>query len=105
MENEQKSQNAENDVVDIEEYAREGKEVPEGKRYGIRIDKDKYVVTHATITGKEILALAGKTPETHNLYQHSRGGQSKVVGAEETVNLTEKGVERFTTMKRANTEG
>lgn len=99
------NQKAPDDVIDVEELARAGKPVPKGKKYRIRIDKEKYVVENATLTGREILKLAGKTPETHILYLHSRGGQSRVIGADEMVDLTTPGVERFTTMKRENTEG
>jgi hypothetical protein len=95
----------EDEIIDIEEFARAGKPVPKGKKYRIRIDKEKYVVDKSTLTGLEILALAGKTPDQYNLYQHFHGAQTKPVKPEEPVDLTASGVERFTTMKRENTEG
>lgn len=104
MTNEKKN-DVELEIVEIEELARAGKEVPEGKRYRIRIDKEKYVIDKAKMTGREILDLAGKTPEAYHLYLHSRGGQSKIVQADDVVDLRAPGVERFTTVKKVNTEG
>lgn len=93
------------EVIDVEAYAKAGKKVQPGKRYQIRVDKERIVVDTATITGRQILAEVGKTHETHNLYQHIRGGQTKTIGARAVVDLTEPGVERFTTMKIENQEG
>ena len=53
----------ETDVIDVEIHAREGKAVPKAKSYRIRIDKEFKVIHQEKITGKEILALVGKTPE------------------------------------------
>jgi len=104
MEN-QGAKHIEEDVIDIEEFARAGKPVPKGKRYRIRIDKEMFVVSQSTITGKELLALVGKTAEKYNVYLHVRGGQTKLIKPDEKVDLTAPGVERFTTMKIENTEG
>ncbi|HQU90646.1 MAG TPA: multiubiquitin domain-containing protein [Pyrinomonadaceae bacterium] len=93
------------EVIDIEEYSKAGKKVPPGRKYKIRIDKDNYTVDPAVMTGRQILAIAGKKPEEYNLYQHVRGSQTKTIEADEKVDLTKPGVERFTTLKRANTEG
>lgn len=93
------------EVIDIEVYSKAGKSVPPGRTYRIRIDKENYTVRQSVITGREILALAGRTPEEYNLYQHIRGSQTKTIDAGENVDLTTPGVERFTTMRRANTEG
>lgn len=104
MEN-QSAKHIEEDVIDVEEFARAGKPVPKGKRYRIRIDKEKFVVSQPTITGKELLSLVGKTPDKYNVYLHVHGGQTKLIKPDEKVDLTAPGVERFTTMKIENTEG
>ncbi len=101
----QKKIDDEVEVIDIEDFAREGKPVPKGKRYRIRIDKEKFVVSQPTITGKELLSLVGKTPDKYNVYLHVHGGQTKLIKPDEKVDLTAPGVERFTTMKIENTEG
>lgn len=105
MESQNEIRSSETEVIDVEEFARAGKPVPKSKHYRIRVDKDVFVVDTATITGREILALVGKTPDKYNLYQHIRGGQTKLVQPDESVDLTAPGVERFTTMKIENTEG
>jgi hypothetical protein len=98
-------QNVDIEVFDIEEYATAGKHIPKEKHYRIRIDKEKFVVRHGSITGREILALVAKTPDKYNLYQHFHRAQTKVVQHDEHVDLTSPGVERFSTMKIENTEG
>ncbi|MEQ1603421.1 MAG: multiubiquitin domain-containing protein [Pyrinomonadaceae bacterium] len=104
MNNENKKQD-EIEVIDIEEFAKAGKAVPKGKKYRIRVDKERFTVDSSRIKGKDILALVGKTPEKYNLYQHIRGERPKLIAADQTVDLTDAGVERFSTMKIENTEG
>lgn len=91
--------------VEIEEFAKKGKPVPPAKRYIIRIDKERKVVETPTITGRQILALVGKTPEKFKLYQHKHGHQPILIGPDEVVDLRSPGVERFTTMPKDTTEG
>ena len=69
------------------------------------MDKQRVVVTKPTITGREILAEVGKTPEGFKLYQHKCGHQPIQIGPNEVVNLREPGVERFSTMPKDTTEG
>jgi hypothetical protein len=93
-------------IVELDVYAREhGKEAPKAKQYAFRVDKLRIVVSTPTITGTQILAEAGKTPETFKLYQHKRGHQPIPIGPNDIVNLREPGVERFTTMPKDTTEG
>ena len=105
MSNENKKENSAEELIDIEEFAKAGKPVPPGKKYRIRVDKENFTVDTSTIKGREILGLVGKSPDKYNLYQHIRGEKPKLVGADETVDLTAPGVERFSTMKIENTEG
>lgn len=100
-----KQDSGESEIIDIEEFAREGKTVPPGKRYRIRVDKDSFEVDSAVITGAQILDLVHKTADKYNLYQHVHGGQTKGIGPNDSVDLTAPGVERFSTMKIENTEG
>jgi len=93
------------DEVEIEELARRGERPPRAKRYVIRVDKEKYTVHSPTITGAQILALAGKTPDKFKLYQHKRGQQPALIGPTDVVDLREPGLERFTTMPKDTTEG
>jgi hypothetical protein len=93
------------DAVDVEEHVKAGRKPPHAKRYMIRIDKLKYTVDVPKMTGREILALAGKTPETYLLHQILKGGQPEKVGPNEVVDFRESGVEKFRTLPRDQTEG
>lgn len=91
--------------VDLEEYAKAGKPVPPARRYRLRIDKELRVTENPTPTGREILALVGKTPEGYVLSMKLRGGHAKPIGADEHVDLRQPGIERFMTIPRDATEG
>ncbi|CAN5667181.1 hypothetical protein BH24ACI3_BH24ACI3_03940 [soil metagenome] len=93
------------EVIDVEEFAKAGNPVPSEKTYKIRIDKTNYTVKKTILNGREILALAGLTPEKYQLNQHVRGGQTIPIGADQEVDLTQPGVERFSILKIENTEG
>jgi Prokaryotic E2 family E/Multiubiquitin len=94
------------EIVELEEHARtHAGEAPHAKHYAFRVDKQRVVVDHPEITGKEILASVGKTPEQFKLYQHKRGHQPIRIEPDEIVNLRAPGVERFTTMPKDTTEG
>lgn len=93
-------------IIDIEEYGKSGTHIPNGKRYQIRIDKEKYVSDHSEITGKQLLELAGKAPvERYALYQKLRGGQTVKIEQTTVVDLCTPGVERFMTIPLDSTEG
>jgi hypothetical protein len=100
---------AEVDEIEIEAFAQKvnGKEKPpKAKKYVIRIDKVKYTVDVPSMTGREILTLAGKTPpEQYKLTEKMHGGAAKTIGLDDRVDFTEPGVERFMTLKRDQTEG
>jgi hypothetical protein len=83
--------------VEIEEFAKREEHVPHAKHYAFRVDKERVVVDTPTITGTEILAKVGKTPEGFKLYQHKRHHQPVLIGPQEVVDLRAHGVERFTT--------
>jgi hypothetical protein len=94
------------EIVELEEHAkRHGTHAPHAKHYAFRVDKTRVVVETPTITGSEILAKVGKTPDKFKLYQHKRGHQPILIGPEQVVNLRDPGVERFTTMPKDTTEG
>lgn len=93
-------------VVDLEEFCKEDKMVPKGKKYQIRIDKEKYVVNSSDITGKQLLALAGKTPtERYAIYQQLKGGKTLKIEETMVIDLCAPGVERFMTLPLDQTEG
>jgi hypothetical protein len=93
------------EIVEVEIFVRAGKEIPHARSYKIRVDRQHYVVHSHTINGRQILALAGKAPETFKLYQHRRGHQPEQIGPDHVVDLRVHCVERFTTMPKDTTEG
>ena len=95
-------------VIDIETFAKEGKEIPTGPkiRYQIRIDGERYLIEKRHPTGRELLIKAGKTPpEGYRLDQKLRGGATKEIKLDQEVDLAAPGVERFITIPRDPTEG
>ena len=94
------------DLVDLEDHAREHDAcAPRARRYRIRIDREKYIVEVPTMTGREILALAGHTPKSHKIYQKRRGCPPDPVGPDEVVDFRARGVERFQTIPIDPREG
>src|SRR5688500_5407137 len=82
--------------VDLEEYAKAGKKPPRARRYRIRVDDKRFVVTQTSMTGREILVLAGRTPpESFILTQKLHGVALHTVGLDEVVDFTKPGIERF----------
>lgn len=94
------------DMVDLEEYAASGRRPPRAKRYRIRIDRERYVVEVPSMTGRELLQLAGKRPvEQWMITQKLHSGEVKKIGLDEKVDFTAPGVERFMTLPLDQTEG
>ena len=94
------------EIIDVEQYCKEGKPVPPGCRYRISVDKEKYVVESPALTGCEILETAGKNPpEQFILTQKLKGGKRVRIGLGDVVDLTQPGIERFDTMAVDPTEG
>jgi hypothetical protein len=95
--------------IEIEVFAQKtnGREKPpKAKRYIIRVDKVKFTVEVASMRGRDILTLAGKTPpEQYKLTQKMHGGAAKTIGLDDVVDFREPGIERFMTLKRDQTEG
>lgn len=75
--------------------------------YRVQIDKQFYDVKQPTITGRELLELAGKNPpEQFALYLKTKaGGQPVRIALDQTVDLREPGTERFVTLPLDQTEG
>jgi len=94
------------EIVDVEEYGKSNRRPPKAKRYRIRIDKERYVVEVPSMTGRELLVLAGKSPpERYVISQKFHGGQTRPIAQDEAVDFTAPGVERFMTLPLDQTEG
>lgn len=93
------------DIFDLEELALAGKHPhPHAKKFRIRIDHQKYVVEVPSMTGAEILKLAGKSPERCQLRQRIHG-KVITIPPKEVVDFTKHGIERFTTLCSDVTDG
>jgi len=102
----EQNKHVEDAVIDVEEFAKAGKPIPDAKYYNIKVDKEKYMVDHAVVTGHEVLTLAGFSPaDQYRLDLKFKGGKAVKVELDERVDLRETGVERFFTMKLDQTEG
>ena len=93
------------EIIDLEEHSKAGHPPKKAKKYRLRIDKVKYTVEVHEMTGRQILALADKTPEKYVLSQKKRHGVIEPVGADQVVKFHQDDVERFQTVARDCTEG
>lgn len=94
------------DIVDLEEYARLGKQPPLSRGYRIRINGDPFVVHEPEITGRQVLTLAGLLPvENYTLRVKIVGEKPRKVELDEKINLRHHGVEKFKALPRDQTEG
>ena len=94
--------------LDVEQFAKEHPadcDKPLAKIYVIRVDRKTFRVPKTALTGKEILRLGEKTPETHKLFRKFKGGETKEIAPDEIVSFTCPGVERFMTIPCDTTEG
>ncbi len=93
------------DLIDIEECGKHERRPPKGRSYKIRVDREKYCVDSAKITGAAILELVGKNFQEWSLNQKFCGGRREKIEAGEEVDLTRPGVERFETVRRQAQQG
>jgi hypothetical protein len=96
----------EDEIIDLEWAALNGHKVPHGRKYQIKIDREKYVVNKECMTGRELLLLAGKTPpERFQIRQKLKGGHVETIPLDKTVCFTDPGIEKFKTIPLDQTEG
>ncbi|MCY4306284.1 MAG: multiubiquitin domain-containing protein [Aestuariivita sp.] len=93
------------DPVDVEDCGKHDRRPPKGQKYRIRIDRDKYTVNEEQITGAQILALVKKELENWSLNQKLRGGERKRIEANDLVDVSQPGIERFETVRRQAQQG
>lgn len=94
------------EIIDLEEYAKQGKRPPLSKGYRIRVNGEAFVVHEPTPTGRAILTLAGLLPaENYTLREKLTGQKPQKVGLDQKVDLRRPGVEKFKALPRDQTEG
>lgn len=94
------------DVVDLAEYARLGKQPPLAKGYRLEVNGKPFVIHDPKPTGEEILTLAGLLPaKDYTLRLKMAGERPEKIGLKEPVDLRRKGIEKFKALPRDQTEG
>ena len=92
-------------IIDIEEYAKSGRQIPKGMIYKFKVDRAHFETEQECLTGREILTLAGKNPYNRFQLNQKFHGSVKKVEYDEKVDFTTPGVERFMTLPLDQTEG
>jgi hypothetical protein len=93
------------ELIDLEQWAKAGRKPQRAKRYRIRIDKEYKVVEVHSMTGREILALVGKTSEKYLLSDKLHGGVVEPIKPDQVVEFHRHAIERFQTLALDPTEG
>jgi hypothetical protein len=94
------------EIIDLEEYTRLGKQPPLARGYRLKINGEPYVVHDAIITGRQVLTLAGLLPpENYTLRVTAAGQRPQKVGLDEKIDLRRPGIEKFKALPRDQTEG
>ena len=93
------------DPIDVEDCGKHGRPPPKGQKYRITIDREKYLVEEEKISGEQILARAKKTPEEWALNQKLAGGKRERIEADDIVDVSQFGIERFETVRRQAQQG
>ncbi len=96
-------------IIDLEQFAREGKPLPSHDpgiviHYRFRVDKSIFERKKHFITGRELLALVGLSPDKYKLFLLGTGKQ-KAIAPDEIVDLRTPGLERFKSVAKEATEG
>jgi len=73
----------------------------QGRRYTFLVDGQPYHIESPILTGGQILEMSGNVPISS--YELQEENSSGIIEPDQTVNLSEPGVERFCTSKIAGT--
>lgn len=94
------------DIINLEEYAKNGKQPPLAKGYRLKVNGDAFVVHDPIVTGREILTLAGLLPAENYTIRVKRTGERLCkVELDEEIDLRRRGIEKFKALPRDQTEG
>jgi len=94
-------------IIDIEEYAATGKQIPLDleNQYRVRVNKTIIVVSKRIIAAKEILSAAGFNPVNSRLLAHYKKSQRPTpIDGDQKIDLIQ-GVVRFSQMPIQATDG
>lgn len=71
--------------------------------YVIKVNKSEFEVKESKLTGRQLLALVGQTPETHRIFEIGDGHRE--ISPDEYADFTKKGIERFKSVAKFANEG
>lgn len=100
-----KNLNPNNEVIDLQLATEKGHTPDKGKKYRYTVDGVEFISDTQTRTGRTILELAGKKPVEKFILRKKVKGNWVTVGANEVVDFTEPGLEKFKTLPNDQTEG
>jgi hypothetical protein len=84
------------EIIDIEQFTKEGKIPSEGKWYRVRIGSEYFIFLKQFVTGREILEKTGITEmECYWLYQKQKNCDFEKIDLTEKINLAKPGIENF----------
>ena len=79
---------------------------PHEKGYKYMVRNRVFETENRFITGREVLEAAGLTPVTqYKLDLKMKGNRYREIGLDESVDLSDPGIEKFTYMSRTQSEG
>ncbi|GMU68258.1 MAG: hypothetical protein AMXMBFR37_05910 [Steroidobacteraceae bacterium] len=94
------------EIADLEDYARQGKQPPRCRGYRIRVNGKPYEVHDPKPTGRQILTLAGFTPPSEYTLRVKLAGQKpERVELDDHVDLRRPGIEKFKVLPADQNEG
>jgi hypothetical protein len=94
------------EIADLEEYARQGKEPPHCRGYRYKVNGDPFVSDNSKIAGRQVLERANLLPvERYKLRVKIAGQPPRKVGLDEVVDLRHPGTEKFLAIPQDQDEG
>lgn len=82
------------------------KQNSQGKTYKFKVRNEVFETENRFITGREVLEAAGLVPPSaYKLDLKTTGNHYREIGLEDTVDLSNPGIEKFTYISRDQSEG
>lgn len=79
---------------------------PQAKKYKFKVRNEVFETEDQFITGREVLETAGLIPpNAYKLDLKTKGNRYQEIGLEDTVDLSNPGIEKFTYISRDQSEG
>ena len=99
------TEEAVDEIIDLEECSRSGKKPPKAKGYRIKVNGQFCELQTSTPTGQEILIAAGLVEERYTLRIKELGGKLRKVKLDERIDFCALVIEKFKALPQDQTEG